>query len=78
MAPSERIAAALVIWPGTVPAVAQEAGVSKSRLRTWAGLEQGRYSAPTAEDADRVEGAVRALFVARLAQLGAHAGPPEL
>ena len=69
MTPTQRIAAALAIWPGREVDVAVEAGVSKSRLRVWAGLGVGRYNAPTEADAERVERAVRALLVTRLAQL---------
>lgn len=69
MTPSERIALALAIWPGREVDVAAEAGVSKSRLRVWAGLGVGRYMAPTDSDADLVEQAVKALLVARLHEL---------
>lgn len=69
MTPTQRIATALAIWPGREADVVQESGVSKSRLRAWAGLGVGRYAAPTEGDADRVEQAVRALLVARLHQL---------
>lgn len=69
MTPTQRIAAALAIWPGREADVAQEAGVSKSRLRAWAGLPGPSYAAPTEGDAERVERAVRALLVDRLSQL---------
>ena len=69
MTPSDRIATALAIWPGREADVADEAGVSKSRLRVWAGLGVGRYMAPTEDDAERVEQAVKALLVARLHEL---------
>jgi hypothetical protein len=69
MTPAERIANALTIWPGRELDVAEKAGVSKSRLRVWAGLAQGRYFAPTDEDAARVEVAVRELLIERLSRL---------
>lgn len=69
MTPSERIATALAIWPGREADVAVGAGVSKSRLRAWAGFPGPSYAAPTEADAERVERAVRALLVARLTQL---------
>lgn len=69
MAPSERIATALAIWPGREADVAAEAGVSKSRLRGWAGLPGAKYATPTEADAERVERAVRVLLVGRLSQL---------
>lgn len=69
MTPTQRIATALAIWPGREADVAAEAGVSKSRLRVWAGLGVGRYTAPTEADAEQVEQAVKALLVARLHEL---------
>lgn len=69
MTPTQRIAAALAIWPGREVDVAAEAGVSKSRLRAWAGSPGPSYAAPTEADAERVERAVRALLVARLLQM---------
>jgi hypothetical protein len=69
MTPSERIATALATYPGTIREVVGASGVPKSRLRTWAGLEQGKYLAPTASDADRVVGAVRTLLHAALDDL---------
>jgi len=69
MTPTERIAHALAIWPGRELDVAEKVGVSKSRLRVWAGLAEGRYSAPTDADAAMVEVAVRELLLERLARL---------
>lgn len=73
MTPTERIALALAIWPGREADVAEEAEVSKSRLRAWAGLPGPSYAAPTEADAERVERAVRALLVDRLSQLACQA-----
>lgn len=69
MTPTERIATALAIWPGRELDVAEKVGVSKSRLRVWAELAEGRYLAPTEGDAARVEVAVRELLVERLSRL---------
>jgi hypothetical protein len=69
MTPSERIASALAIWPGRELDVAEKVGVSKSRLRVWAGLAEGRYFAPAKGDAVKVEVAVRELLVERLSWL---------
>lgn len=70
MTPSERIATALAIWPGSELQVALEARVSKSRLRVWAAKNNGRYMGPTTSDAETVVRAVKALLVRRLEQLG--------
>ena len=69
MTPSERIATALAIWPGREVDVAQEVGVSKSRLRVWAAKGEGRYMVATEADARGVETAVRTLLVERLERL---------
>lgn len=69
MTPAQRIATALAIWPGREADVVQESGVSKSRLRGWAGLPGAKYATPTEADAERVERAVRALLVSRLSRL---------
>lgn len=69
MTPTERIAAALAIWPGREVDVATEAKVSMSRLRVWAGKGSGRYMVPTEEDAEKVETGVRALLQDCLAKL---------
>ena len=69
MTPAERIAHALATYPGTIREVVGASGVPKSRLRTWAGLEAGKYLPPTASDADRVVEAVRTLLSAALAKL---------
>jgi hypothetical protein len=62
MTPAERIANALAIWPGREVDVAEKVGVSKSRLRVWAGLAEGRYFAPTEADAERVVRVIEALL----------------
>ena len=72
MNPAERIARALAIWPGRELDVAEKVGVSKSRLRVWAGLAEGRYFPPTASDAECVVEAVRTLLNAALAKLESH------
>lgn len=69
MTPTQRIALALAIWPGREADVAQEAGVSKSRLRCWTGKAGAVYLKPTEADAERVEAAVRRLLADRLSQL---------
>lgn len=69
MTPGERIATALVIWPGREVDVAQKVGVSKSLLRMWSGKPGGRHAPPSEGDAQRVETGVRALLVERLGQL---------
>jgi 3-oxoacyl-[acyl-carrier-protein] synthase III len=71
MTPTERIAHALATYPGTIREVVGASGVPKSRLRTWAGLERGRFAAPTDADAECVVEAVRTLLRAALAKLGA-------
>ena len=72
MTPGERIAHALATYPGTVREVVGASGVPKSRLRTWAGLEEGRYLPPTASDAECVVEAARTLLNAALAKLESH------
>lgn len=69
MTPTERIAAALAIWPGREVDVAVEVGVSARLLRCWSGKPGGRFKAPTEADVERVEQAVRALLVDRLSRL---------
>ena len=70
MTPAERITHALAVWPGREVDVAEEVGVSKSRLRVWAAKNNGRYMGPTDGDAETVVRAVKALLVRRLQQLG--------
>ena len=70
MTPAERITHALAVWPGREVDVAEEVGVSKSRLRVWAAKGEGRYMGPTNSDAETVVRAVEALLVRRLQQLG--------
>ena len=70
MTPAERITHALAVWPGREVDVAEEVGVSKSRLRVWAAKNNGRYMGPTDGDAETVIRAVKALLVRRLQQLG--------
>ena len=70
MTPAERITHALAVWPGREVDVAEEVGVSKSRLRVWAAKNNGRYMGPTDGDAETVVSAVKALLVRRLEQLG--------
>ena len=70
MMPSERIAAALAIWPGREADVAREVGVSPRLLRCWAGKPGGRFKAPSEADAEKVETGVRALLQDCLAKLG--------
>jgi len=67
--PTERIAHALATYPGTIREVVGASGVSKSRLRTWAGLERGRFAAPTDADAERVVAAVEELLCDALVKL---------
>ena len=69
MTPAERITHALAVWPGAEVDVAEEVGVSKSRLRVWAAKGEGRYMVPTDGDAETVVRAVKALLVRRLQQL---------
>lgn len=69
MTPTDRIRAALAIWPGREADVAVKARVSKSRLRVWADKGEGRFKAPSDADAEQVEQAVRTLLVERLTRL---------
>lgn len=69
MTPSERVAAALAIWPGREVDVAKEVGVSKGLLRMWSGKPGGRHRAPSEMDAEKVETGVRALLQDCLAKL---------
>jgi len=67
--PTDRIRHALATYPGTLAEVVGASGVPKSRLRTWAGLERGRFAAPTDADAERVVAAVEELLCDALVKL---------
>lgn len=65
MTPQERIAEAVRVYPGALAHVAAEAGISRARLCTYLSGDPGKagYAAPTAEVADKVRAAVRALLL---------------